>query len=270
MCVWLSAKSQNVTQTYNLATQQQAEGNYSEAALLYRRVLLFDTANVYSMRVCEGLAESLAQGQNYVGALDYLSWAYRFARTDMAKQRIAFRKAEMYLFAEQPNYAIIELFDVEGKPNSDTYFKKSFLLGVAYFINEDFSKAAPHFLACVQGETNMEEQINESLTACLRADKRFPKYVKYFSLVVPGSAQFIYGSRESGLNSLVLVSVFGGIYYFTRQKYGFIDAWLGVFPWYLRYYQGGFENAEKLRLTEKERYINKHYRQIISTVAKEN
>lgn len=264
---YIYGTAQTLEQTFLLAEQQLAQNEYANAALLYRRVLLFDTANVYSQRACMGLAEGLAATNNYPAAIDYLSWAYRFAQSGQVKRQIGIRKAELYLLSEKPDFALIELIELPNDSLSERdKYKKNVLLGITSFLKEDFNAAETHFLLSVTEKPEAEQLIRKSIKLCKRADKRFPVYVKYFSLVIPGSAQFVYGSREQGINSLVLVAAFGGMYYYTLQSYGFIDAWLGVFPWYLRYYQGGFENAEKARLAQRKRYINKHYRLIITAV----
>ncbi len=50
-------------------------------------------------------------------------------------------------------------------------------------------------------------------------------------------------------------------------KYKFIDAILSIMPWYQRYYQGGFNRAEKM--AEKKRSINRsnYFNEILKIIS---
>jgi hypothetical protein len=45
-----------------------------------------------------------------------------------------------------------------------------------------------------------------------------------------------------------------------------MDASISVLPWFQRYYQGGYQNAEKAAMIKKENSIKKQYHKILSVI----
>ena len=65
-------------------------------------------------------------------------------------------------------------------------------------------------------------------------------------MIVPGSGQLYSGKLKSGINSFLLTGAALTAFAIINVRYSFIDAILGVFPYYQCYYTGGVINAQKM------------------------
>ena len=70
------------------------------------------------------------------------------------------------------------------------------------------------------------------------------KVAKFLSVLIPGAGQIYSNDLKNGINSLALNSaiLYGG--YLISIRYSLLDAVITVFPWFIRYYKGGYKNAE--------------------------
>ncbi len=261
-----SAFSQSTEQTFAFAKEQMNAGNYQQAALLYERMLFFDSAFVYTAQIYPELAACYEHSNDLVNAAKQLGFAYRFADSD-GKIEILLKKAELFLLSGETEFAYIELLDLPEKISTSDEFRRNTMLGIIHFRKQNYTDAEKYFSLC-NTDKKQQFEINECIKKAGNANKRFPKWVRYISLAVPGSAQLIYGDYKGGINSLALVGGFTLLYMHTIKSYSLIDAWLSVFPWYIRYYQGGFENTAEIREIKKQAYLDKQLRIILETISK--
>ena len=65
-----------------------------------------------------------------------------------------------------------------------------------------------------------------------------PKVASFLSMIIPGSGQLYSGKLKSGINSFLLTGAALTAFTLINVRYSFLDAILGVFPYYQRYYTG--------------------------------
>ena len=73
-----------------------------------------------------------------------------------------------------------------------------------------------------------------------------PKVAAFLSMVLPSSGQIYCGELKSGINSFLLTGAALTAFTLINIRYSFLDAILGIFPYYQRYYTGGVINAQKM------------------------
>ena len=73
-----------------------------------------------------------------------------------------------------------------------------------------------------------------------------PKVASFLSMILPGAGQVYSGEFKSGINSFLLTGAALTAFTIINIRYSFLDAILGVFPYYQRYYTGGVINAQKM------------------------
>jgi TM2 domain-containing membrane protein YozV len=89
--------------------------------------------------------------------------------------------------------------------------------------------------------------VNDIYKSALKSHLRpNPKVASFLSMVLPGSGQLYCGEFKSGINSFLLTGTAITVYTLISIRYSFIDAILGVFPYYQRYYTGGVINAQNM------------------------
>ncbi len=250
------------------ADQQSEMGNIDEAISLYRRVLFFDSLNVYSFEACAQLASCYTLKKDYVKAREFSKIAGNLASSDSLRNEMIFQVAYLYLLENDYNYALIELFGINDSGSYYFKSKKNFYLGISYFQLTDYSRARNFFSVCLDSADIKNQQLLDDIfnnIAHLR--KRYnPKTATTLSVFIPGSGQLYCGDYKGALNSLLLTAGLAILYVNTAVNYTFIDATISVLPWFQRYYQGGFENAGKATIIKRERKIKEQYQQILSVI----
>ena len=263
-----SAEAQNLSQTMDFASRQYQRGNTDEAISLYQRVLFFDSLNIHSFEACRNLASCYISVDNNSKAREFSRMAGNLAPTDSLKNEQIFQLAYLYLAEDDYNYALIELLGLEESGSGYFQMKRNFYLGVAYFQQTDYQKSIGFFLKCIDSTNrgSREELIN-ILDEVRHIEKRYnPKTAKILSMILPGLGQLYCGEYLGAVNSLVLTAGLAVLYIITIDKYSFADATISVLPWFQRYYQGGFQNAEKAAIRHKQNRIKKQYQQILSVI----
>jgi len=92
-----------------------------------------------------------------------------------------------------------------------------------------------------------------------------PKVAGVLSIVIPGSGQLYAGDYKNAVNSFLLVAVFAAIGTDMFIRYAWYDSLISVFPWFLRYYTGGYKNAMKIAEQKRTEKRNKRLNKIIET-----
>jgi tetratricopeptide (TPR) repeat protein len=263
-----SAEAQNLSQTMDFASRQYQRGNTDEAISLYQRVLFFDSLNIHSFEACRNLASCYISVDNNSKAREFSRMAGNLAPTDSLKNEQIFQLAYLYLAEDDYNYALIELLGLEESGSGYFQMKRNFYLGVAYFQQTDYQKSIGFFLKCIDSTNrgSREELIN-ILDEVRHIEKRYnPKTAKILSMILPGLGQLYCGEYLGAVNSLVLTAGLAVLYIITIDKYSFADATISVLPWFQRYYQGGFQNAEKAAIKRRQNRIKKQYQQILTVI----
>jgi tetratricopeptide (TPR) repeat protein len=103
-----ACKAQNIEQIIELASRQFNMGSIPEAISLYRRVLYFDSLNLYSYEVARNLASCYISEKDYTKARAFSKMAGNLAPTDSLRTSLIFQVAYLYLLENDYNYALIE------------------------------------------------------------------------------------------------------------------------------------------------------------------
>ncbi len=264
----LAAEAQNLSQTMDFATRQFDRGNTHETISLYQRVLFFDSLNVYSFDACSRLASCYILIDDRPKAREYSRMAGNLAPTDSMRAEQIYQVAYLHLAENNYNYALIELLGMKEPESVYFKIKRNFYLGVAYFQQTDYPKSIDYFLKCIDSEDlQKQEELMGILEEIRHIEKRYrPKTARILSMILPGVGQLYCGEYMGAVNSLALTAGLAVLYIVTINNYSFLDASVSVLPWFQRYYQGGYQNAENAAITRKQDKIKKQYNKILSVI----
>jgi tetratricopeptide (TPR) repeat protein len=262
----LPALSQERDTVIAFADHAYGTGNYTLAIKEYQRALFFHLPDDEA-RIFEHLGHSYYSLGQYDKAIEYYDRAVSTYHEDSARYRCLFRKIFSLVMNSQYQYALIELFSINDSLPESLYREYQFYLGVCYFQLEDFEKARDAFLLSTHGnDTTSIDQIR-TLFANKKALERPNPHTAYtMSLFFPGAGQFYAGDLRNGINSLILNGLLAFLFINTAINYSIWDAFFTVFPWFQRYYQGGFTRAENIARHRRDEKRQKVYREILSVV----
>ena len=264
----LAVEAQNLNQTMDFASSQFLRGNIPEAISLYRRVLFFDSLNMHSYSVCRDLASCYISVNNHSRAREFSRLAGNLAPSDSLRAEQIFQVAYLYLTENDYNYALIELLGMKDSESVYFQMKRNFYLGIACLQKTDYQKSIDFFLKCVDStDVARREELVNILERVRHIEKRYnPKTAKVLSMIVPGLGQLYCGEYKGAVNSLALTAGLAILFIITIENYSLLDASVSVLPWFQRYYQGGYQNAENAAITRKQNRINKQYHKILSVI----
>ena len=263
-----TTEAQNLGQTMDFASRQYNRGNTHEAISLYQRVLFFDSLNIHSYEACRDLASCYIMVNDYPKARVFSRMAGNLAPTDSLRDEQIFQLAYLHLAEDDYNYALIELLGMKESESGYFRMKRNFYLGIAYFQQTDYQRSIDFFIKCIDS-TNQKsrEELIDILDEVRHINKRYnPKTAKTLSMILPGLGQLYCGEYKGAVNSLALTTGLAILYIVTIYNYSFVDASISVLPWFQRYYQGGFQNAEKAAIIRKQNRIKKQYQKILSAI----
>lgn len=242
-----------------------AAGNFNNAIEAYRRVLFFDSYGKYSFKASLNLSICYNKEDEFDKSQYYIDFAYALSDNDSIKNELVFQKAANFIEYEYYDQALIELLNLERLGSEYFEKKENFYLGIVYFQKKEFKSSNKHFNNCIDTIYIAEKQkLSYLFHEIDHIYKRYnPKFAKTISLIIPGLGQIYCGDIKDGLNSLLLTGALGFLFFNTAINYSILDALISVGPWYQRYYQGGFQNAERSAVSKREKEIALIYSDII-------
>lgn len=257
--------TQNIDETIALADSIKKIGQFELAQKLYSRVLFFDKstnkANIYL-----SLADCYHAQTKYKNAEKYYTYA-SFSAQDSLLFAIQFKKSVSQIKQKKYKYALQTIYSLPDSLCEQSDKTRALHLATIYFALEDFNKAYQYFLSLVPDTAlAARKQINQIFLQKKHLYNPNPNVVYYFSTIIPGSGQLIYGDIKNSLNSLLLTGGLGLLTIYTSINYSVIDAFLSVFPWFFRYYQGGATNAEKKAIDKRKEKRAYAYNQLLKLV----
>jgi tetratricopeptide (TPR) repeat protein len=246
--------AQNLDETYQFGLEQYALSNYETASLAFERVLYFGDGK-YAVNTLDHLAKiRLAKG-DIEGALQFYHRASVTSNDFAEKSYYTLRKCSGLLSLQKTKLAMIDLFDISDELPDSTVKYKYFLLGVAYFSELEFNESRLAFKNAIsEHEVSKKNQIDSLFNVVQHIKHPNPKTAKILSIFIPGAGQFYAGDVKNGINSLLLTGGFLFLGINTVINYGVFNSFVSVFPWFQRYYMGGYHRAERIaeeRLREK-------------------
>ncbi len=246
------AHSQTLEETFDLAQRKKDAGNMEEAISAYRRVLFFDSTEQYYQETVFHLAQCYEKKKDIKKAHHYYDLSYNALPDDSLRTHIVLKKAFLFILKGQTRLAYMELSSLPRALPLHFCLQRSFYLGVIHYQEEDYDPAFHHFEQSLRSRPLLLDSLSHYYLALQKADRLNPSLAGYLSLAIPGLGQLYAGYPGEALNSFVLNAAFLGVYIYTMQTYAILDAILSVYPWFHRYYMGGFFRAEQLAREKKE------------------
>lgn len=239
----LPAKGQSIAQAFTLANQEFEAGRFASAIETYQRVLFFDSTQTYSPSIYARIAHSLYTEKRFAEAANYYDLAYFSTDEDSSQTAYSLQKVACLLFLKQYSFAEVELVDLPNPISRPTQERERRLyVGLTAYAQGEFDQAEAAFKSLVTDTT----QVHALFRTNDRISRINPKKARILSMILPGLGQLYVGDVKNGLNSLLLT---GGLFYLglrSALNTTFIEGTLSFLPWVQRYYQGGFQKAERI------------------------
>ncbi len=237
------SQGQTISQAYVFGNQEFEAGRFVSAIEVYQRVLFFDSTQTYSPSIYARIAHSLYTEKRYAEAANYYDLAYFSTDVDSLKTAYSLQKIASLLFLKQYSFAEVELLDMDTPLQIPSQEKERlFYEGLTAYAQGQFSTAEVAFKGLVSDTTTVHQLFRKND----RISKINPKKAKVLSMILPGLGQLYVGDVKNGLNSMLLT---GGLFYLglrSALNTTFIEGTLSFLPWVQRYYQGGFQKAERI------------------------
>lgn len=260
-------KAQTLEESLNFADKQFELKNYRLAIKEYQRVLFFDDGKNTDY-VYKQLATVYFVNGYYSDAAHYYELAYKTAFNDSLKTELIFKKASCYMLDSKFRMAIFELMNLPDSFDIQFNNRKNFYFAVCYWGLEEFEKSKKYFLSIIPDERKDDK---EKIVLLFSKKKNLyrpnPKTAKIMSMIIPGSGQIYSGDIKNGLNSFILTGGFVVLGIYMTEYYTFFDAFLTAAPWFMRYYQGGFQKAKQIAAQKRDKRRNKTYKEILSIIS---
>ncbi len=259
------AKAQDIEATYNFAQQCYERGDYESALKYYERVMFF--SQDYKRVECYVNLGNCFNALNETDdANGYYQLAYFATDNDSLKNEMIFLRAENMLLQRQYLFALQELFTI-NVANDQEEKRQDFYLAVTYFGMKKFDLSKDYFLKTVPSNDSVTIWKLDALFEKNDKLKRIhPKTARILSMIIPGLGQFYAGDIRNGVNSLLLTTAFLALAVDVGITYSILDATGSIFPWYFRYYMGGFKRAETLAISRVDMKRARIYRQILAVL----
>jgi len=242
--------AQNHEQCLKTADSLFDSQNYELAEMFYRRIIFFDTAK-NSGDYYFKLSECLFFTEKYDDAMFYYDIAYQNTDDVFLSNDILFRKAMIFLLKKELNHAKRELLSVDTSVNNETNSRYFFYAAIMAYRDALYDTSRQLFIQSLQNKTD-SNSINDIFSTINTKEKPNPTTAMLLSMLVPGLGQLYAGDIKNAINSFALNTLLAGVFLFVSQKYGVLDAALSVFPWFQRYYFGGFNRAKQIAIARQQ------------------
>ena len=239
----LNVISQKQIISFDDAIEEFNSGNYEISLPYFKRIAFFESNNILNLKY---LADSYLNTKSYDNALVHYSLIYNISKSDSIKNEVIIEIAKTYILQEKYDYAKIEVLNIK-EINQDFTDRKNYYLSIISFFKNEFENSKDYLLQISNLSDSSQKIINNLYkNASKYYNRPNPKVASFLSMIVPGSGQLYSGKLKSGINSFLLTGAALTAFAIINVRYSFIDAILGVFPYYQRYYTGGVINAQKM------------------------
>lgn len=247
--------TQNPEQTLTFAEEQLNQGNYLPANKALNRLMFFDNGLEYP-EIFELFAYSYFQLNDYNNAWYYYDLAAIRSDKDSLRAEFTFMKVACRLYLKEYHEAMIDLMSFQGHLTENQRWQFNLLAGINSFYLMDYIQSEIHFRNCA--DSNSYLMVKSAFSDIKKVEKRFnPNKAKVMSIILPGSGQLYAGDLKNGINSFALVFGFIAVGLSVSSSIRFIDAAIIIFPWFQRYYMGGYQKASVITLEKQNAEKNK-------------
>ncbi len=261
LCLGLRLQGQTLAQTEAIADKFMEDGNFYAAAKFYSRVYFFSDKSSLG-RINGKLGKAYFGKRDFKRAYQHFDNAQKLEQNDTVRAEWFLRKTAALILQQKFKLALLEMLNYHGPLTEDQQKKYFFLKGTIYFGEEKFDLAKQNFIKALSNKDSASVARIDSLFQRKNILRPNPKTAKWLSIIMPGLGQMYAGDVKNGLNSFALnISLF---YLFARDaiKFSFFESFIVFYPWIQRYYQGGFERAEKIARKKLRQKRAKVYREI--------
>jgi hypothetical protein len=259
--------AQTFEETIKFADSQFSQANYQLAVKEYQRALFFGSGRSTDY-LYRQIANAFFKNQQFEQANYFYDISYKTATNDSIKKELIFNKSQSYLLSGDFQKSVYELTSLDS--NLSVYFinKRNFYFAVSYFGLEDFKKSEMYFLNLTEGRPEAKQEIQKLFNSKIKLYRPNPKTAKTLSRILPGSGQIYSGDIKNGLNSIILTGGLALLGVHMYNEYTLFDSFMSVFPWFLRYYQGGYNKAYEIAKRKRTIRRNMTYKQILKVLDK--
>jgi len=237
----LNVISQKQIKSFDDAIKEFNSGNYELSIPYFKRIAFFESNNILNLKY---LADSYQNTKSFDKALVHYSLIYNISKNDSIKNEVIIEMAKTYILQEKYNYAKIEALNIKEINQTFTDRKNYYLSIISFYMNE-FENSKNYLLSISSLSDSSNKIINELYANAIKNHHNpNPKVASFLSMILPGSGQVYSGEFKSGINSFLLTGAALTAFTIINIRYSFLDAILGVFPYYQRYYTGGVINAQ--------------------------
>lgn len=202
--------------------------------------------------VSKRISDLLAARGDFNLALQYLDYYYFENKGNAQIQgQITLDKVKIHLLENKAKAALYEVFQINANRFMDKdrlYFYTALALFEDHQYTEGFSYLKKISYISPKDYITLDK-LSEKL---VKNEKRKPQNARWWSIVLPGLGQMIYGDVGDGLTSMALMTGLSFVLIDVALSLNWPNAFLSVGPWWGRYYIGGLGNAEDQARKHKE------------------
>lgn len=247
------AIGQTVGQTLEAGRVAYENGDFVVAQSLLERAFYFQTETaIYSDY--ELLFNAYLNQANYGMAYQTLFRAQvDYRANDSLQNQLKLNQARLSLHKDNLEEMKYWLFQIDQYFGNNQEQQSYTLLALCHFLLGEFDESQealshlPNY--SIWSETKDFERIFKKAN---RSERLKPGLAYLFSVFVPGSGQLYAGFPDEALNSFVLNGVLVFVYFNVLLTFGVFEAAILIYPWFMRYYNGGYKRAGKLARMKKE------------------
>ncbi len=265
--LFFNVNAQNFDETIFLANKLFENKNYSDAINLYKRAIFFSEKP--KNQLYYKIGDCYFMLSKFEKAINSYDSAIQLSKNKILLTDLTFRKADCFIFLKEYNLAEDMINSINNGNLTQTKNKKNFYLGVINYAKTNYDKAELFFIDAINDTSNTaKNRIHQ-----IFIDKKYfktpnPKIAGIFSLIIPGAGQLYSGDYKNAINSFLLTGIFVAIGADVLIKFAWYDSLISIFPWFYRYYGGGYNNAMKIANDRKTEKLNIRLNEIIEIIEK--
>jgi len=245
---------QDINTLFEYAKNKYNTGEYDKAINSFHRIIFFDSTTTYLYESYYYLSLSYFKSNQIKKAKVYVEFSINSATNDSLKNEALFLLCYYNIFEKNYSNARYNLLNINEFNN---YFskKRDFYNGLISLKMLELDSAFKYFSRVI--DSSKHNELKYYFDKMNKINKKYnPLIAKVFSMIIPGSGQMLFGNFKDGLNSFVLNGSILFLMFNVYSNISFLDGIITLLPWYLRYYQGGYENAFLQVQNKKETIIN--------------